>query len=230
MNYYLVVGTTFLVSVIVNTILQNKLRLYSKLYLHSNMSGKEIADKMLTENGIYDVHVLSTEGELTDHYNPLNKTINLSEKVYEKKSITAIAIAAHECGHALQHKLNYNLLELRNYLVPILNFASKFTNIAIMYGISMFYGSSGKDSFILQLGIGLFFMVVLFSLITLPIEFDASNRALTWLRNKNIVNYQEYRKVKDSLRWASMTYVVHALGSLGQLIYFMSVFYQKEEE
>ncbi|WP_341661361.1 zinc metallopeptidase [Blattabacterium cuenoti] len=224
MTYYFIVGLTVLVSIIVNSILKKKFRDYSKLYLHSCMSGKEIAEKMLADHGIYDVNVLSIEGELTDHYNPINKTINLSEKVYNDSTAASIAVAAHECGHALQHRLGYNLLKLRNHLIPILNLSSKFINIAIISGLTIFYNSGGNDSLILKLGIGLFFLVVIFSFITLPIEFDASNRALTWLKNKNVVNYQEYHKAKESLNLAAMTYVVSALGSLAQLIYFLSVF------
>ncbi len=224
MTYYFIVGITVLVSIIVNSILKKKFRDYSKLYLHSCMSGKEIAEKMLADHGIYDVNVLSIEGELTDHYNPINKTINLSEKVYNDSTAASIAVASHECGHALQHQLGYNLLKLRNHLIPILNLSSKFINIAIISGLTIFYNSGGNNSFILKLGIGLFFLVVIFSFITLPIEFDASNRALTWLKNKNVVNYQEYNKAKESLNLAAMTYVVSALGCLAQLIYFLSVF------
>ncbi|WP_341653503.1 zinc metallopeptidase [Blattabacterium cuenoti] len=224
MTYYFIVGITVLLSIIVNSILKKKFRDYSKLYLHSCMSGKEIAENMLADHGIYDVNVLSIEGELTDHYNPINKTINLSEKVYNDRTAASIAVAAHECGHALQHQLDYNLLKLRNHLIPILNLSSKFINIAIISGLTIFYNSGGNNSFILKLGIGLFFLVVIFSFITLPIEFDASNRALTWLKNKNVVNYQEYHKAKESLNLAAMTYVVSALGSLAQLIYFLSIF------
>ncbi|WP_185861999.1 zinc metallopeptidase [Blattabacterium cuenoti] len=230
MTYYFILGTTFLLSVIVNIILKNKFRIYSKFYLHSNMSGKEIAEKMLTDHGIYDVNVLYTEGDLTDHYNPLNKTINLSEKVFYEKTAASASVAAHECGHALQHKLGYSLLSLRNHLIPIINFSSMFTNIAIISGLTIFYSSGGKDSFILKLGIGLFFLVVCFSFITLPIEFDASNRALNWMKNKNIVNYQEYNKAKESLNWAAMTYVISALGSLAQLIYFLSFLTGEKDE
>ncbi len=224
MIYYFIVGITVFVSIIVNSILKKKFRDYSKLYLHSCMSGKEIAEKMLADHGIYDVNVLSIEGELTDHYNPIKKTINLSEKVYNDSTAASIAVAAHECGHALQHQLGYNLLKLRNHLIPILNLSSKFINIAIISGLTIFYNSGGNNSFILKIGIGLFFLVVIFSFITLPIEFDASNRALTWLRNKNVVNYQEYNKAKESLNLAAMTYVVSAFGCLAQLIYFLSVF------
>ncbi|WP_185858387.1 zinc metallopeptidase [Blattabacterium cuenoti] len=231
MTYYLIIGITFLVSIIVNTILKNKFITYSKLRLHStNMSGKEIAEKMLIDHGIYDVKVLYTEGDLMDHYNPLNKTINLSEKVYYESSTAAIAVASHECGHALQHKLGYNLLKFRNHLISILNFSSIFINLAIISGLTLFYNSGGNNSFILQLGIGSFFLVVCFSFITLPIEFNASNRALNWMKNKNIVNYQEYQKAKESLNWAAMTYVVSALGSLAQLLYFLSMFTTTEKE
>ncbi|WP_341660318.1 zinc metallopeptidase [Blattabacterium cuenoti] len=224
MTYYFIVGITVFMSIIVNSILKKKFRDYSKLYLHSCMSGKEIAEKMLADHGIYDVNILSIEGELTDHYNPISKTINLSEKVYNESTAASIAVAAHECGHALQHQLGYNLLKLRNHLIPILNLSSKFINIAIISGLTIFYNSGGNNSLILKIGIGLFFLVVIFSFITLPIEFDASNRALTWLRNKNVVNYQEYHKAKESLNLAAMTYVVSAFGCLAQLIYFLSVF------
>ncbi|AWU44207.1 zinc metallopeptidase [Blattabacterium punctulatus] len=224
MIYYFIIGITFFISVIVSKILKDKIQTYSKFYLQNHMSGKEIAEKMLTDNGIYDVNIISVEGELTDHYNPLNKTINLSEKVYYENSSASAAIAAHECGHVLQHKWGYNLLKFRNGLIPILNFSSKFTHLAIMIGLTIFYSSEGKNSFILKLGIGLFSLAVFFSFITLPIEFDASKRALTWLKNKNMVTFQEYEQAKDSLKWAAMTYVISALGSLAQLMYFLSIF------
>ncbi|WP_185873713.1 zinc metallopeptidase [Blattabacterium cuenoti] len=227
MNYYLIIGITFFISVIVSLILKYKIKLYSKYHLRIPMNGKEIAEKMLIDNGIYDVQVSSIEGELTDHYNPLNKIINLSEDVYYENNIASAAIAAHECGHVLQHKLGYNILKLRNQLVPILNFSSKITNFVIMSGLTVFYSSNGQNSIILKLGIGLFFLAVFFSFITLPIEFDASKRALNWLKEKNIVSYQEYFYAKDSLKWAAMTYVISSLGSLAQLIYFLS-FFRKE--
>ncbi|WP_185852635.1 zinc metallopeptidase [Blattabacterium cuenoti] len=230
MTYYWIVGITFFVSVVFSKILKNKFRIYSELYLHNHMSGKEIAEKMLTDNGIYDVSVISVDGELTDHYNPMNQTINLSESVYHEKTAAAAAVAAHECGHVLQHKLGYNMLKLRNQLVPILNFSSKFTNVVLMSGLAIFYSSGGKNAFLLKLGIGLFSLAVIFSFITLPIEFDASRRALNWLKTKNIVSYQEYDTAKDSLKWASMTYVISALGSLAQLIYFMSIFSDKKDD
>lgn len=230
MTYYLIVGITFFVSVIVSRILKNKFRIYSELYLHNHMSGKDIAEKMLIDNGIYDVRVISVDGELTDHYNPMNQTINLSESVYHEKTAAAAAVAAHECGHVLQHRSGYNILKLRNQLIPILNFSSKFTNTALMFGLAIFYSSGGENAFLLKLGIGLFSLAVIFSFITLPIEFDASKRALNWLKTKNIVSYQEYDIAKDSLKWASITYLVSALGSLAQLIYFMSIFSNKKDD
>ncbi|WP_185868889.1 zinc metallopeptidase [Blattabacterium cuenoti] len=226
MNYYFIVGSTFLVSVIANFILKSKFRSFSKFHLHSCMSGKEVAERMLKENGIFDVNVLLIEGKenLVDHYNPLNKTINLSETVYNGRNAASVAVAAHECGHALQHKLGYNLLKLRNHLILILNFSSNFTSAAIMYGLTIFYSSGGKNSIILKIGIGLFLFIVIFYFLTLPIEFDASKRALNWMKKNNVVNYQEYNKAKESLRWAAMTYIISALGSLAQLIYFLSLF------
>ncbi|WP_185851440.1 zinc metallopeptidase [Blattabacterium cuenoti] len=231
MNYYYwIVSIIFFISVLVSKILRNKFRFYSELQMNIHMSGKEVAEKMLSDNGIYDVNVLSVEGELTDYYDPLNKTVNLSEIVFYRKTVGAIAVAAHECGHALQHKVGYKMLKLRNQMVPILNFSSKLTNFTIMFGLAIFYSSEGENSFFLKLGIGLFSLAVIFSFITLPIEFDASKRALIWLKNKNIVNYQEYNQAKDSLKWAAMTYVVYALGSLSQLIYFMSFLNHKRDE
>ncbi|WP_185876688.1 zinc metallopeptidase [Blattabacterium cuenoti] len=224
MNYYLIIGTTFLISVIVNIIFRKKFREFSKFNLHSCMSGKEVAEKMLRDNGINDVSVLSVEGELTDHYNPMNKTINLSEIVYHGKDAASVSVAAHECGHVLQHKLGYNFLKLRNELMFILKFSSRFTNFFVMSGLTIFYKSEGKSFFILKLGIILFLVVIAFYLINLPIEFDASYRALNWMRNKNIVNFQEYDKAKESLHWAAMTYMVSALGRIVQLVYFLSFF------
>ncbi|WP_185855917.1 zinc metallopeptidase [Blattabacterium cuenoti] len=223
MNYYYwIVTIIFLVSFFVSRILKRKIRFYSGFQMNIQMTGKEIAEKMLYDSGIHDVDVLFVEGELTDYYDPLNKTINLSENVYSKKTVSAIAVSAHECGHALQHKLGYGILKFRNQIEPLLNLSSKLTNITIMFGLSIFYSSEGKNSFFLKLGIGLFFLAVIFSFITLPIEFDASKRALIWLKDKKIVNHKEYNQARDSLNWAAMTYVVSALGSFSQLIYFIS--------
>ncbi|XOD69346.1 MAG: zinc metallopeptidase [Flavobacteriales bacterium AspAUS03] len=221
--YYLIIGITFFISWLVSNTLKSKFHKYAQLFLQNGMSGKEVAEKMLRYNGIYDVKVVSVEGQLTDHYNPLNKTVNLSQEVYSQKNATAAAVAAHECGHAVQHQVGYNMLKLRSQLVPVVNISSIFTNIAIMTGLAVFYSSGGENTFILQFGISLFAMAVLFSLITLPVEFDASRRALAWLKNDNIVTSQEYCNAKDALQWAAMTYIVAALGALAQLLYFISL-------
>ncbi len=223
-NYYLITGIFLLFNIIINTIIKIRLNHYSKFYVKSNLSGKEIAEKMLMDNGINDVNVHLVNGNLTDHYNPLNKTINLSKNVFFKKNAVSIAIATHECGHAMQHKLGGTLLKLRDNLVPILNFSSRITHLSIIYGLAIFYSSEGKYSIILKIGIILFSLIVIFSLITLPIEFDASKRALNWLKKKNLVNYKEYSQVKSSLNLAAMTYIIAALGDLTNLAYFISVF------
>ncbi len=235
MTYYILVGIIFLVSsIIVNITFRNKLKVYD-VDSFSKMNGKEIAEKMLLDNNIIDVNVLQipekpkkVKGEkkieLTDHYNVLNKTINLSKKIFNERNYISIAIAAHECGHALQHKLGYNLLMFRNSLTHILNLSSKLTNLSIMFGMTIFYGSGGKISIVLKIGVVLFLLVVLFSIITLPIEFDASNRALLWIKKNNIVNNAEYKKIKTVLMWATMTYIVSVLGNLTQFFYFISFF------
>lgn len=229
MNYYLIVGITVIISLIVNILLKNEFRKNSLIFLKNNMTGKEIAEKMLEDNNIYDVKILSVEGELTDHYNPLNKTVNLSEEVFTQKNIAAAAVAAHECGHAIQHKIGYSMLNIRTTLVPIVNISSKFSNIVIMTGMAIFYSSGGENSLILKIGIGLFAMAVIFSFITLPIEFDASHRALLWLKRKNITTKEEILGVKKSLNWAAMTYIVAAIGALAQLFYFLSILNNKKD-
>lgn len=226
--YYIITGTTFIISLTVSTILKNKFNKYSKLYLQNGLNGKEIAEKMLVDNNIYDVKVISIEGELTDHYNPINKTINLSQDVYINKNAAAAAVAAHECGHAIQHKIGYSMLNLRSKLIPAVNISSKFSNIAIMIGLTIFYSSG--NSFLLKIGIALFSIAVIFSFITLPVEFDASKRALLWLKNKNIVTYEEYYGAKNSLNWAATTYVVAALGAFAQLIYFASLLNNNDDD
>ncbi|XOD67700.1 MAG: zinc metallopeptidase [Flavobacteriales bacterium Tduv] len=227
-SYYLTIGLIFVISLIFNNILKNKFRKYSRLFLKNEMNGKEIAEKMLRDNGIYDVKIVSVEGQLTDHYNPLNKTVNLSQEVYSRRNASAAAVATHECGHAIQHKIGYSMLDLRSKLVPAVNISSKFSNIAIMAGLILFYSSGGENAFILKLGIGMFAMAVIFSFITLPVEFDASRRALAWLKKENVVTSQEYLGAKDSLRWAAMTYVVAALGALAQLLHFLSLLNRRE--
>ncbi|WP_185877765.1 zinc metallopeptidase [Blattabacterium cuenoti] len=221
--YYFVTSIIYLINYLINIFLKNKIRFYSKFHLKSKMSGREIAEKMLIDNDIDDVKIYPIQGELVDYYNPSDKTINLSEIVFYGKNVVSAAIAAHECGHALQHKIKNNLLKFRNNLATILNFSSRISNISIIIGLIIFYNSEGRESFILKIGIGLFLLIVLFSLITLPIEFNASDIALNWLRNKNLIKDDETIYVKKLLNLAIMTYVVSALGNLTQLTYFMSI-------
>ena len=223
-GYYLLAGIIFLVSMYVSNQLKSKFKKYSKIQLKNGLSGKEIAEKMLLDNGITDVQVVSTKGQLTDHYNPVNKTVNLSEAVYAQRNAAAAAVAAHECGHAVQHATAYNWLTLRSQIVPAVGFSSKISNFVIMAGLILMYSGSALGSMLFLAGIVLFAMTTLFTFITLPVEFDASNRALAWLENKNMVTQEEYAGAKDALKWAARTYVVAALGSLATLLYFISMF------
>ena len=223
-GYYLLAGAIFLVSMYVSNQLKSKFKKYSKIKLKNGLSGKEIAEKMLSDNGITDVQVVSTKGQLTDHYNPVNKTINLSEAVYAQRNAAAAAVAAHECGHAVQHATAYSWLTLRSQIVPAVGFSSKISNFVIMAGLILMYSGSALGSMLFLAGIVLFAITTLFTFITLPVEFDASNRALAWLENKNMVTQEEYAGAKDALKWAARTYVVAALGSLATLLYFISMF------
>ena len=223
-GYYLLAGIIFLVSMYVSNQLKSKFKKYSKIQLKNGLSGKEIAEKMLLDNGITDVQVVSAKGQLTDHYNPVNKTINLSEAVYAQRNAAAAAVAAHECGHAVQHATAYNWLTLRSQIVPAVGFSSKISNFVIMAGLILMYSGSALGSMLFLAGIVLFAITTLFTFITLPVEFDASNRALAWLENKNMVTQEEYAGAKDALKWAARTYVVAALGSLATLLYFISMF------
>jgi uncharacterized protein len=201
--------------------LKSKFQEYSQIGLSNGLSGREVAQKMLKENGIYDVQVVSVDGQLTDHYNPADKTVNLSPDVYEGRSVSAAAVAAHECGHAVQHATAYSMLQLRSTLVPMTNITSKFTPYILMFGVMLMYNSG--SSLLLLIGIGLFSVATLFSLVTLPVEFDASRRALAWIQTNRVVNDKEYVMAKDALWWAAMTYVVAALGMLAQLLYYVSM-------
>ena len=223
-GYYLLAGAIFLVSMYVSNQLKSKFKKYSKIKLKNGLSGKEIAEKMLSDNGITDVQVVSTKGQLTDHYNPVNKTVNLSEAVYAQRNAAAAAVAAHECGHAVQHATAYSWLTLRSQIVPAVGFSSKISNFVIMAGLILMYSGSALGSMLFLAGIVLFAMTTLFTFITLPVEFDASNRALAWLENKNMVTQEEHAGAKDALKWAARTYVVAALGSLATLLYFISMF------
>lgn len=223
--YYVILGAIFLVSWLVSNRLQSKFAHYSQVQLRNGMSGKEIAEKMLHDNGIYNVKVTHVPGQLTDHYNPLDKTVNLSEAVYNQRNAAAAAVAAHECGHAVQHAQAYRWLTLRSQIVPAVNISSNLSNILIMIGFALGAFSkstgSGFGYWIAVAGVALFAITTLFTFITLPVEYDASNRALAWLKNKNIVTREEYAGAEDSLKWAARTYVVAALGSLAQLLYWV---------
>ena len=223
-GYYLIAGVIFLVSMFVSNRLKSKFKKYSKIQLKNGMSGKEIAEKMLNDNGIYDVKVVSVKGQLTDHYNPATKTVNLSESVYSQRNAAAAAVAAHECGHAVQHAQAYSWLTLRSAIVPAVGFSSKISNFVIMAGLILMYSGSQLGSMLFLAGIALFGVTTLFTFITLPVEFDASNRALAWLESSHMVTQEEHAGAKDALKWAARTYVVAALGSLATLLYFISMF------
>ncbi len=200
--------------------LKNKFKKYSHLHLQNGLSGKEIAEKMLADNHIFDVKVISVKGQLTDHYNPKNKTVNLSESVYNERNVAAAAVAAHECGHAVQHAVSYQWLNLRSSLVPAVGISSKFASFVLIAGI--FTVNSFPS--LLLIGILLFAATVIFSIVTLPVEYDASNRALAWLEEKNMVTPQELDGSKDALKWAARTYLVAALSSIVALIYYLNIY------
>jgi Zn-dependent membrane protease YugP len=220
MGYMLLAGIIMLMSWLVSSRLKSKFEYYSQLQLQNGMSGREIAEKMLADNGIYDVKVISVEGQLTDHYNPVDKTVNLSEGVYNQRNAAAAAVAAHECGHAVQHARAYSMLELRSKLVPIVSFTSGIVQWILLLGIIMIRTFPS----LLLIGIVIFAATTLFTIITLPVEYDASNRALAWLRNKNMLNQAEYAGAEDALKWAARTYVVAAIGSIGTLLYYVSIY------
>lgn len=207
------------ISWLVSWRLKSKFQKYSQIRLSSNLTGKEIAEMMLSDNGINDVRVISVAGKLTDHYNPADKTVKLSEYVYEARSAAAAAVAAHECGHAVQHATAYSMLKFRSAMVPALSVASRYMQWIILIGILMIQTTIIP----LAVGVALFGLTTLFAFVTLPVEFDASRRALAWINNRGIVTSQEYGMAKDSLKWAALTYVVAALGSLATLLYYISL-------
>ncbi|HSI70699.1 MAG TPA: zinc metallopeptidase [Gillisia sp.] len=225
LGYYVIAGLIFIVSLYVSNKLKSKFKKYSQVHLQNGLSGKEIAEKMLHDNGITDVQVISTPGMLTDHYNPAKKTVNLSEAVYTQRNAAAAAVSAHEVGHAIQHAKAYGWLQMRSQLVPVVSVASKYSQWAIMGGlILMTMVSVGVGQTVLLIGIILYGMGTLFSFITLPVEYDASKRALVWLENENMLTAQEHDAAEDSLKWAARTYVVAAVGSLATLLYFISIY------
>jgi len=217
---YIIFGVFALISWLISRNLKSKFERYSQLPIPRGMTGKDVAVKMLRDNGIYDVQVTSTEGHLTDHYDPTTKTVNLSENVYSQSNVAAAAVAAHECGHALQHAMAYAPLTLRSKLVPVVNFASNWMQWILFAGI-IFLRSFPQ---LMEIGILLFAMTTLFSFITLPVEINASNRALAWLNTAGITNYETHDQATDALKTAAYTYVVAALGSLAMLIYYIFLF------
>lgn len=219
--YYLIIGISMLVSWWVSSRLKSKFEYYSNIHLRNGMSGKEVAEKMLRDNNIHDVQVISVPGQLTDHYNPADKTVNLSEGVYMQRNAAAAAVAAHECGHAVQHAVGYSMLQLRSKLVPVVSISSNLMQFVLMGGIVVMAMSGNK--LILLIGVIMFALTTLFAFITLPVEYDASNRAMKWLKDTGTVTSEEYVGVQDSLKWAARTYLVAALGSLAQLLYFASL-------
>ncbi len=223
----LVIGVVFmLVGMMVSGRLKSKFREYSQIQLNQNLTGAEIARLMLADNGIQDVKVISVEGQLTDHYNPVNKTVNLSHDVYNGRNAAAAAVASHECGHAVQHATAYSMLELRSAMVPVQNITSRIMNIiffAMMFGAFAVKGLFSFDTAILVI-IACYTVFALFALITLPVEFDASRRALAWIEARGIVTSREHEMAKDALKWAAMTYVVAAIAALASLMYWVMIF------
>jgi Zn-dependent membrane protease YugP len=208
---------------IVQNQLKSKFAKYSQTMLSNGMSGKEIAEKMLRDNGINNVQVISVAGQLTDHYNPVNKTVNLSEVVYSQRSAASAAVAAHECGHAVQHAVGYSMLQFRSQMVPVVNISSHLLQWVLLAGIALMAYSGSP--IVLAIGICLFAVTTLFAFVTLPVEYDASNRALAWLESTQTVHPNEYAECKDALKWAARTYVVAAIGSLAQLLYFVMILF-----
>ncbi|RZN84187.1 MAG: zinc metallopeptidase [Winogradskyella sp.] len=220
-GYYILIGAIALVSWLVSNKLKQKFAFYSKRQLQNGMSGREIAEKMLSDNGIYDVEVISVRGQLTDHYNPKNKTVNLSEAVYNQRNAAAAAVAAHEVGHAVQHAQAYSALEMRSALVPVVSVTSGMSQWLVIGGLIMGAAAGvGMGYWVAVAGLVFMGAATLFSFITLPVEYDASNRALAWLKNKNMVSQQEYEGAEDALKWAARTYLVAAIGALASLLYW----------
>jgi Zn-dependent membrane protease YugP len=229
----LIIGLFFMaIGWMVSSRLKSKFRQYSQVHLTRDLTGGEIARLMLTDNGISDVQVISVEGQLTDHYNPANKTVNLSQEVYHGRNAASAAVAAHECGHAVQHARAYSMLELRSAMVPIQNISAKVINflfMAMMFGAFFVQGLIPWSTALLVI-IACYGVFTLFAFITLPVEFDASKRALAWIESRGIVTPQEHDMAKDALKWAAMTYVVAAIGALTTLFYYVMLFLGSRDE
>lgn len=225
---WLLMIIVFIVSLIVQWRFKSKFKQYSEISLGSGMSGQEVAERMLRDNGIYDVQVISVEGQLTDHYNPETKTVNLSPDVFYSRSVASAAVAAHECGHAVQHARAYAWLNLRSTLVPVTNVASTIVQLTLFIGVLLL--AFAHNPLVLLIGVAGLAIITIFAFITLPVEFDASNRALAWLNNNYTVmqTSEEHQQAKDALWWAAMTYVVAALGSLATLLYYASMLNRRD--
>jgi uncharacterized protein len=223
---------TMLISWGVSWKLKSKFKEYSQIGLRSGVSGAEVAKQMLQDHKIYDVRVISVEGQLTDHYNPADKTVNLSSDVFYGRNAASVAVAAHECGHAVQHASAYSMLQLRSALVPIQNVSANVLNVIMMVSIfgGMFLYKAFPMEGVLLLIIACNFVITAFALITLPVEFDASRRALAWIDDRGVVTSKEHAMAKDALNWAALTYVVAALGSLAQLLYYISLFLGRRDD
>ncbi len=220
-GYYILIGAIALVSWLVSSQLKRKFKTYSQVHLKNGMSGKEIAEKMLLDNGITDVAVISTPGQLTDHYNPKNKTVNLSESVCNQRNAAAAAVAAHECGHAVQHAQAYEWLTMRSKLVPVVSVSSGMSQWLVIGGLVLGGAAGvGLGWYVAVAGVIMMGLATIFSFVTLPVEYDASNRALAWLENKHMVTPDEHAAAEDALKWAARTYLVAAIGALASLIYW----------
>ena len=222
--YIIIFVVLMIASFIVSRTLNARIEKYSKIALSSGLTGKEVAEKMLRDNGIYDVKVTSVAGTLTDHYNPQTKTVNLSQGVYGQNSIAAAAVAAHECGHAVQHATSYQWLTMRSRMVPMVQFGSKWAQWILLAGIFLYSASFLIGPWVLLVGIVLFGITTLFSIITLPVEYNASERAVAWLNETGITSGEETTMAKDALKWAARTYLIAALSSLATLLYYLMIF------
>lgn len=229
LGYYLIAGIMFIVGMIVSNRLKSKFKEYSEVPLSEGLSGKEVAERMLHENGIYDVKVISAPGFLSDHYNPADKTVNLSPDVYGGRNVAAAAVAAHECGHAVQHATAYSMLQLRSKLVPVVQIGTTLSQWVILAGIG-FMGFGGGNQTLLLIGIILFSTSTIFSLITLPVEYDASHRALRWMESTGLTTRNEHDKAADALKWAARTYVVAAIASVATLLYYILIFLNRRDD
>jgi Zn-dependent membrane protease YugP len=225
----LIVVVFAILGFVVSSRLKRKFQKYSQTPLRANLSGKEIAELMLADNNVHDVKVVSVEGQLTDHYNPMNKTVNLSPDVYYGRNAAAAAVAAHECGHAVQHATSYSWLKMRSAMVPIQNISGKILNVVLIASLFGGFALGLPYEWVGYLIVGSYSVMTLFTLVTLPVEFDASNRALAWIDRRGIVTASEHAMSKDALKWAAMTYVVAALASLATLAYYIFIFFGNRE-